>query len=455
MLESDPKPLSDDPEEAPTTVPMDTAEEEGNRPAANARVSSPTEALTDEFGGEVEAEDFLGLEGEVEALKAESSEESAVADALDDDDNLDLAEGWLLELEDEGPSAGPVTLDEEPDTPTAADGGTEEYDEYEDEEYDEYHDENEEYEDEVPVRQGVSRRLVAACFLAGIAGTAVMVVLESDDAPEADLSARLDTSPVDATQTNTGGTGPGSTTTSDPLAGDTSGTDSTSLDMLDGLLATTPGPTASGVPEIAPAIDVAFPDISGITNITPQGDGFPGIPAQGPTTQSQTTLVNQLTGDGATGETPDYMGFESAETGLIWTGIEVPMDAVQRPGRLLTPAVGPIRATMHSGEIFEGVLYAVGGNRVWIEIGPGRVGIDGTQVAGIERLMEEAGRADDIEVLPGQRVRVRTAGGVLYGKVKSRDGDRVTMVTDKGGRITLVAPIIEPIGRVSGLVLKP
>jgi hypothetical protein len=141
-------------------------------------------------------------------------------------------------------------------------------------------------------------------------------------------------------------------------------------------------------------------------------------------------------------------------SGFIWTGEEVPTESISTHGRILTPAVGVVRATMHSGELFEGNLYAVGSDRVWIEMGPGRVGLDGKKIQKIERVVAESAEGEKLEATLGQRVRVRAAGGVLYGKVKSREGNRVTIITDKGARITLLDPEIEAIGRLSGLVLN-
>ena len=38
---------------------------------------------------------------------------------------------------------------------------------------------------------------------------------------------------------------------------------------------------------------------------------------------------------------------------------------------------------------------------------------------------------------PGEVVKVKTAGGVFYGHLVSRRGDRVTLLMDGGSRITL------------------
>jgi hypothetical protein len=59
-----------------------------------------------------------------------------------------------------------------------------------------------------------------------------------------------------------------------------------------------------------------------------------------------------------------------------------------------------------------------------------------------------------MEVARGDRVRVRTIGGVLTGRVLSRKGLTVVLQTDGGGRVTLEDPVVEPIGSSRAIVVE-
>jgi hypothetical protein len=141
---------------------------------------------------------------------------------------------------------------------------------------------------------------------------------------------------------------------------------------------------------------------------------------------------------------------------MIWRGTTIPREAITSPAKVLMPRVGAVRVHMRTGEIFEGRLYAVGQNRVWLDTEPGRLGLDGDTVARFERLpVENPGVTNLSQIVNGKRVAVRVPGGTLYGRVLSMDGGRVTLVTDDGGRVSLVDPVIEPIGTSRAIVVNP
>lgn len=134
----------------------------------------------------------------------------------------------------------------------------------------------------------------------------------------------------------------------------------------------------------------------------------------------------------------------------IWEGSTVPIESIDASTRMLTPAVGRVRTILYGGEIFEGRLYAVGQGKVWLDTELGRLALVSDQVQKVEQLASPDGTPvlgqAGSQVLAGlPRVRVRTPGGMFYGKVTSRDGNTVTLITDDGARITLETPVIESV----------
>lgn len=145
----------------------------------------------------------------------------------------------------------------------------------------------------------------------------------------------------------------------------------------------------------------------------------------------------------------------------VWEGSVIPMDSIPAPSRLLTPGVGRVRVVIQQGEIFEGRLYAVGQNRIWLDTDLGRLALLSQQVQRIEHLGSPGGTpglgspgSQELAGLP--RVRVHTPGGTFYGKVIARDDIRVTLITDEGARVMLESGNIEsaPLGMRS-VVVKP
>ena len=123
----------------------------------------------------------------------------------------------------------------------------------------------------------------------------------------------------------------------------------------------------------------------------------------------------------------------------IWEGTAIPIEAINHETRLLTPAVGHVRAVLTSGEIFEGRLYAVGNKQVWLDAELGRIGLIGDHLTRIDHITaEQAGSDKSLEDYAGLRpVRVRTAGGVFHGRIVDEDEEALTLITASGARLTL------------------
>jgi len=121
------------------------------------------------------------------------------------------------------------------------------------------------------------------------------------------------------------------------------------------------------------------------------------------------------------------------------------MDLFDSETRVVTPAVGSVRVVLKTGEIFDGRLYAVGQGQVWLETDIGRLALIAKHVLRIDQSFADK-EAKAVDLLP--RMRVRTPGGLFFGKVLSRDEHHVTLRLDGGGRITLESTDIEaaPLG---------
>lgn len=143
---------------------------------------------------------------------------------------------------------------------------------------------------------------------------------------------------------------------------------------------------------------------------------------------------------------------------LIWRGSEVPLEAVRAPAKTLMPRVGNVRVFTTSGDVFDGRLYAVGQNRVWLDAEPGRIGLDGERVEKIEVLGPASGtETADSKPAPEagkKRVRVRVPGGMLYGSVLKAEGDEVILAMDDGGRVRVKASDIEELGSGRAVVVR-
>ncbi len=131
-----------------------------------------------------------------------------------------------------------------------------------------------------------------------------------------------------------------------------------------------------------------------------------------------------------------------------WQGMEVPMHALSSKKVLLTPRVGPVRVIAVDGETLEGRLHGVGQNYVWLVTNLGRLSIPARRVERVERIDPaqfdtEVKSTRDYTKLP--RVRVKMKGGVFVGHELAREGNRITIRTEKGHKMTLVSDDIQPV----------
>jgi hypothetical protein len=127
-----------------------------------------------------------------------------------------------------------------------------------------------------------------------------------------------------------------------------------------------------------------------------------------------------------------------------WYEERVPREHINRERRLLTPRVGSVRVVYRGDELFEGRLFAVGEGRIWVDTVLGRIVLEGTRTKRVDRIDLDfermTGGAPGMQDRAGlPRVRVRVRGGNLIGRQIQREGDRVTLVTDQGNRVTVVS----------------
>lgn len=123
-----------------------------------------------------------------------------------------------------------------------------------------------------------------------------------------------------------------------------------------------------------------------------------------------------------------------------WEGVEIPEQAIGAERKLLTPRVGPVRVDLVDGQSLEGRLHSVGFKQLWLETSLGQITLESRRIAQIHKLdpgqgMPTLHKAKDYSKFP--LVRVTVKGGTLVGYELARDGNTITMVTDKGLRITL------------------
>jgi hypothetical protein len=186
----------------------------------------------------------------------------------------------------------------------------------------------------------------------------------------------------------------------------------------------------------------------------------PGAPSEGVESTSQPALRIRPSVRGSNATKGGLRRATAEDLAGIWEGSVIPMDAIPGPSRLLTPGVGRVRVLIHQGEIFEGLLYAVGQSRIWLDTDVGRLALLSQQVLRIEHLSAPSGAtlgapgSQELAGLP--RVRVRTPGGTFYGKAIARDDITVTLITDEGARVMLESRDVEaaPLG-VHSVVIKP
>lgn len=178
------------------------------------------------------------------------------------------------------------------------------------------------------------------------------------------------------------------------------------------------------------------------------GEGTQSLAALGALPSASSPSFPDLSGPGFEWASEDRLE-------LIWRGSEVPLEAVKAPAKTIMPRVGNVRVFTTTGDVFDGRLYAVGQNRVWLDTEPGRVGLDGDKVERIEVLPPlPEGTKTGGELLAGsKRVRVRVPGGMLYGHVLKQEGDDVTLALTDGGRVRVKSSDLEDLGPGRAIVV--
>ena len=106
-----------------------------------------------------------------------------------------------------------------------------------------------------------------------------------------------------------------------------------------------------------------------------------------------------------------------------------------------TPNVGNVRVVLKGGEAIDGRLHSVGQHKIMLDTEMGRMAVDSRRAERVDRLndgqpnLRAPSKTASTSGL--KRVKVRAKGGVFYGYLVSRKGDRVTLLMDEGFKITL------------------
>lgn len=210
-----------------------------------------------------------------------------------------------------------------------------------------------------------------------------------------------------------------------------------------------PAPADTSTVAVAPSITFPEPgavDPNATPNTTvepaPTPSNFPVLP---PSTAPIPGAVRRAT---------------EADFASVWLESGVPTEAIAADRRLRTVNVGPVRVMLENGEYFEGVLYAVGQNRVWLDLDLGRISFEAATVRDITRIAVPAssGKTKGLDLSGLPHVEVLLPGGWIAGRLVGQDGKSVTLVTDSGIRMVVetddVRPITQRRTRVLGTVEK-
>jgi hypothetical protein len=401
----------------------------GNRPASGARVVSVSEVFSEHFMGAEGASDFLGLDTEFDPtpVGTPGSQEFVLAD---------VARATATEDEYQSGIMSPLSSPES--DPSYASGAGDEFgDDLSggDEPFaDEPLLEEEDFELKPARRLRPGKLIGAVCALGAVAALAVFVAPRFlGDPAEPTTTATVARATPSRVQPGTDAT-PAPAPAPDGAPSPVDGDASRPLEDF----STAPSETlpVSTDPLVGDDLE------STLVEAVPDAGSLDPDAVVEPATPTATELELIL----AEARLPD--SFYQAHTGLldlVWRGETVPLDAIRSPNRILTPAAGPVRVYLASGSVFDGRLFAVGENKVWVDSGLGRMGLDGTQVIRIDALPRDVALTSDglTEVVTGERVRAQVPGGVIYGFVRSHSGNEVTLITESGARITLIDPVLE------------
>lgn len=417
-------------------------EREGNRPASGARHASPGEVLSGGFQGSANAGDFLGLDLEVGEPGSETDGlELASVDPFGAHEEQAVAHSYT-----HGDFSEDAPIDDFADDPLPLEGELLEHD----------------LDEELVPAARPTGRIAALAFVVGLLAVAGAVLVPKllDKRKGGQEVARVEP-PKPAVKSDPAAAGAGAELAAagateaggDPELlgtevdlGGTLGEDpqGTTLEPDAGTASGASGQLAggaSGDPQSAPSFGALIKRLTG-------GEESQGAPAvsQLPRFEDDEP-IGGTTFDASLFSAEAWMSGELVD--MVWRDTSVPMEAIAHPARIMTPRVGPVRVNLKGGQVMEGRLYAVGQNRVWLESDMGRLGLDGEQVIGFQRLHPEEAKTasfDTASVGTGKRVRVQVPGGVLYGRVLSVIDEDVVLVTDAGARVSLHAPKIEALG---------
>ncbi|MBL8857911.1 MAG: hypothetical protein JNL28_05355 [Planctomycetes bacterium] len=217
------------------------------------------------------------------------------------------------------------------------------------------------------------------------------------------------------------------------------------LDPIDPEVATTTDPTEIP-PPVAVVPTVILPDVSPTLPVEPEPVRAPGVTRVLPPSDTPIPgAVRRAT---------------EADFADLWRAPEIPTAEISGDRKLLTLNVGRVRLMLQSGEYFEGDLYAVGMNRVWLNLDLGRISFEAATVREMKRITAPSAKAafgkqkpEDLAGLP--HVEVRMPGGSITGRMVGRDGNRITLVTDDGMRTVLDSSDVRPVTPRKTRVLGP
>ncbi|MCB9905385.1 MAG: hypothetical protein H6831_13350 [Planctomycetes bacterium] len=462
----------------------------GNRPAGGAPVMRPDEMAADEWETQGNAQDFLGLDGTPnhrpdaqDGTEYQSDPFRETGSALADAPELEEGEfeNWLTD-DSEDSASWLMELEDQPDEDVF---------------------DPERLETEFGIQQSATASsrggwilrvtLVAAGLAAGFVGARWYGDQQLKQGGETNVARVQRTTPVTTKTTNTSTNGNtangtptadgkpqtnaakngkngkpeqnGSTTETAPIT-------ETNTDVV----ATAPmgtRPTTEVNTTTEPTVDVTT-TTTGDTELTPDPffpelEGTETVASETETTTTPDSGTRNPNGKTFTMPVEDMVVVPRVESSLryasekdlaaVWHEREIPLDRIAGTERLLTPQVGRVRLVIHGGEIFEGRLYAVGENKVWLDTGTGKMALLGWQVDRIEHIADKVsatlGEKGSEDLTGLQRVRVRTPGGVFYGKLLDQDENNVTLITEDGGRIRLANARVEPAGKSRTRIVDP
>lgn len=125
----------------------------------------------------------------------------------------------------------------------------------------------------------------------------------------------------------------------------------------------------------------------------------------------------------------------------VWTDSTIPFDAIGGAKRLLTPSVGRVRVHLVEKQVLEGLLYSVGEKQVTLSTDLGRIGIAADRVQKIERI--EVAKVDPAKDPSAGDQRIKTPGGVIFGKIVSTEGGQTIVQTKEGSRVTFASKDVQ------------